>query len=110
MVTGDIWDQVLTRIETKVNRHSFYTWFKPTAFVADGGGELLVRVPNAVFRDWLGKHYAGLIDEALNELGEARVVQFVIEAAPEPPTPTVTPESWSRRPTRCPRRSRAVPA
>ena len=43
MVTGDIWDQVLTRIETKVNRHSFYTWFKPTAFVADRGGELLVR-------------------------------------------------------------------
>ena len=26
-----IWDQILTRIETKVNRHSFYTWFKPTS-------------------------------------------------------------------------------
>ena len=34
---GNIWDQVLARIETKVNRHSFYTWFKPTSFVADGG-------------------------------------------------------------------------
>ena len=56
--------------------------------MADRGGELLVRVPNAVFRDWLGKHYAGLIAEALNELGEARVVQFVTETAPEPPIPT----------------------
>ena len=34
---ASIWDQILARIETKVNRHSFYTWFKPTAFVADGG-------------------------------------------------------------------------
>ena len=91
MVTGDIWDQVLTRIENKVNRHSFYTWFKPTTFVADRGGELLVRVPNAVFRDWLGKHYAGIIAEALDELGEVRVVQFVTEIASEPQIPTVTP-------------------
>jgi chromosomal replication initiator protein len=92
MVTGDIWDQVLTRIETKVNRHSFYTWFKPTSFVADRGGELVVRVPNAVFRDWLKKHYSGVITEALTELGEARLVQFVIEVAPEPQVPSVTPD------------------
>ena len=31
---ASIWDQILSRIETKVNRHSFYTWFKPTSFVA----------------------------------------------------------------------------
>ena len=80
-MTGDLWEQVLTRIETKVNRHSFYTWFKPTVFVADRGGELLVRVPNPTFR--------GLAREALcrpdrrgpDELGEARVVQFVTEVA-----------------------------
>ena len=35
MTGSNIWDQVLARIETKVNRHSFYTWFKPTAFVAE---------------------------------------------------------------------------
>ena len=90
MVTGDLWDQVLTRIETKVNRHSFYTWFKPTSFVSDGDGELVVRVPNAFFRDWLRKHYAGLIEEALKDLNEARVVHFVIETSSEPPTPSVT--------------------
>ena len=28
---ASIWDQILSRVETKVNRHSFYTWFKPTA-------------------------------------------------------------------------------
>ena len=33
----NLWDEILARIETKVNRHSFYTWFKPTTFVAEDG-------------------------------------------------------------------------
>jgi len=33
MTGSNVWDQVLSRIETKVNRHIFYTWFKPTSFV-----------------------------------------------------------------------------
>ena len=65
---GNIWDQVLTRIETKVNRHSFYTWFKPTSLITDGGAQLEVRVPSVMFRDWLTKHYAGVLDEALSEV------------------------------------------
>ena len=31
----NLWEEILSRIETKVNRHSFYTWFRPTTFVAD---------------------------------------------------------------------------
>ncbi len=63
-----IWDQILTRIETKVNRHSFYTWFKPTAFVADSGTSITVRVPNSLFKDWLTKHYSVVLSEALAEV------------------------------------------
>ncbi len=65
---ASIWDQILTRIETKVNRHSFYTWFKPTSFVADGGSAITVRVPNALFKDWLTKHYSVVLSEALAEV------------------------------------------
>ena len=32
----NLWEQILARVETKVNRHSFYTWFKPTTFIGDG--------------------------------------------------------------------------
>ena len=63
-----IWDQILTRIETKVNRHSYTTWFKPTAFVADGGQSITVRVPNTLFKDWLTKHYSVVLSEALAEV------------------------------------------
>ena len=30
----NLWEQILARVETKVNRHSFYTWFKPTTFIS----------------------------------------------------------------------------
>src|SRR5687767_7936346 len=104
-----IWDQVLTRIETKVNRHSFYTWFKPTSFVADGGASITVRVPNSLFKDWLTKHYSVVLSEALAEVRRPGVsVLFVAEgltpippvpepiavpAEPPPPTPTLAPST-----------------
>jgi chromosomal replication initiator protein len=79
-MTGSIWDQVLSRVETKVNRHIFYTWFKPTTFVREDAGSLKVRVPNALFRDWLTKHYAGVLDEALSEVDrKGTTVTFLTE-------------------------------
>jgi chromosomal replication initiator protein len=85
-----IWDQVLTRIESKVNRHSFYTWFKPTSFVADGGAAITVRVPNPLFKDWLTKHYSVVLSEALAEVRRPGAsVVFVTDGAP---APTVIPE------------------
>ena len=89
-MTGNIWDQVLSRIETKVNRHSFYTWFKPTSFMADEGGAVQVRVPNALFRDWLTKHYASVIGEALAEVNrQGTAVAFMTDDVPVlvPPPP-----------------------
>jgi len=93
MTGSNIWDHVLARIETKVNRHSFYTWFKPTAFVADQGGTIRVRVPNALFRDWLTKHYAAVIEEALDEVQRSGApVAFVTEDASAPIAPEVPPQ------------------
>ncbi len=80
MSDGNLWDQVLARIEARVNRHSFYTWFKPTAFLSDSGDRLRVRVPSVLFRDWLAKHYAGVIKEALADLGRpGATVEFTTE-------------------------------
>ena len=65
---SSIWDQILARVETKVNRHSFYTWFRPTSLIADSGSGLTIRVPTALFTDWLTKHYSGVLTEALEEV------------------------------------------
>jgi len=76
----NLWDEILARVETKVNRHSFYTWFKPTSFVGADTLSVTVRVPNPLFKDWLMKHYAGVISEAINELKHSELaVHFVAE-------------------------------
>src|SRR5580765_3029188 len=97
MTGSSIWDQVLSRIETKVNRHIFYTWFKPTSFVRDEGGSLKVRVPNALFRDWLTKHYAGVLDEALSEVDRKGTADTFltdpVEAAEPYSAPAERPDS-----------------
>ena len=76
----NVWNQVLSRIETKVNRHSFYTWFRPTVFVEDSGERVTIRVPNELFRDWLTKHYAEVINEAATEVQRDGIqIAFVID-------------------------------
>jgi chromosomal replication initiator protein len=91
-MNGNIWDQVLTRVETKVNRHSFYTWFKPTSFVGDDGSLISVRVPNALFRDWLTKHYTSVLNEALAEIDRrGTAVSFQTDDAVQPAVPTPPP-------------------
>ncbi len=76
----DLWQSILARIESKVNRHSFNTWFRPTRLLFETGNTLAVQVPNAHFRDWLTKHYTGVIHESLDEL-DRRDVQVIFEAA-----------------------------
>ena len=90
-MTTNAWDDILTRAETKVNRHSFYTWFKPTTFVREADNELTVRVPNGLFRDWLTKHYATVISEAVTEIQRDGIqITFVTagEASAAEPLPT----------------------
>ncbi len=97
----NIWEQTLARIETKVNRHSFYTWFKPTTCILDGGDHLTIRVPNGLFRDWLLKHYGGIMADALAEIGRpGTLLTFVTEEPSSPfqesvsaPLPAIQPTS-----------------
>ena len=80
----NLWEQILARVETKVNRHSFYTWFKPTTFIASDTRQISVRVPNPLFKDWLTKHYSGLIAEAMVEVQTASLdVNFIADAQGE---------------------------
>jgi chromosomal replication initiator protein len=89
MTGTNIWESVLARIEAKVNRHSFYTWFRPTSFVAELEGGIRVRVPNTLFRDWLTKHYSTVLEEALVEVERpGSRIEFVTEDAPAPPLDT----------------------
>ncbi len=88
----NLWDEILAKVESKVNRHSFATWFRPTSYLSLDGSRLLVGVPNAQFREWLTKNYQGVLTEALQELGRANVHVIFEEAAESaPPAEGTTP-------------------
>ena len=77
----NVWTQVLTRIETKVNRASFYTWFRDTVLVVDAGDVIDVAKPgdkSDLFAAWLGKHYQHVVREAMEEVRPGTRVQFVV--------------------------------
>src|SRR6185295_6360589 len=93
-----IWDQILSRIETKINRHSFYTWFKPTSLVLDTGGSISVRVPNQLFKDWLGKHYSMVLSEALTEVHRPEASLVFLPDGGQPAAGTVAAPPDTERP------------
>src|SRR5215210_5433132 len=85
MSASTIWDQVLGRIEAKVGRHSFHTWFKPTSLLLDDGVKVAVQVPNPLFMEWLPKHYSVVLAEALKDVGRPDTeLIFVPQEAPRP--------------------------
>jgi chromosomal replication initiator protein len=97
-MAGTIWDEVLGRIENKVNRYSYFTWFRQTSFVADDGSTITVRVADPLVVDWLSKHYAGVINEALAEVGRAgATLTFLQDASPER-TPQDLPAAVGQEP------------
>jgi chromosomal replication initiator protein len=76
----NLWEEILARVETKVNRHTFYTWFRPTSFVSSDRTSLTVRVPNVSFKEWLPKHYSALMAEALNEVKRPNlVIHYIVD-------------------------------
>ncbi len=87
----NLWDEILAKVESKVNRHSFATWFRPTSYLSLDGSRLLVGVPNAQFREWLTKNYQGVLAEALQELGRANVHVIFEEAAEPSPSEGTAP-------------------
>ena len=91
-MAGTVWDDVLGRIETKVNNYSFHTWFRHTSLVRDLGTSLVIRVVDPMAVEWMNKHYTGVIAEALAEVGRPGVsFSFVPEGGEVPNRPPVEP-------------------
>ncbi|HEX4825965.1 MAG TPA: chromosomal replication initiator protein DnaA [Candidatus Polarisedimenticolaceae bacterium] len=78
----NLWDRVLGKIQTRVNAHSFSTWFRPTRFVSEDAARLFVRVPNSWFAEWIRTNYLPLIQDALKEFERPGLsVEFVSDRA-----------------------------
>jgi chromosomal replication initiator protein len=90
-----LWDEVLARVESKVNRHSFATWFRPTSYLSSDAQTLRVAVPNAQFREWLSKNYLGVLQEALADVGQPHL-RVVFEETTSEEAPSSSPQPAER--------------
>ncbi len=85
----DLWKSVLSRLETRLDPHTFNTWLRPTAFAWKDETVVHVSVPNDVYRDWLRDNYSDLIGETLSELTGAPLgIEFTTATgSPQAPVP-----------------------
>ncbi|PRO64340.1 chromosomal replication initiator protein DnaA [Alkalicoccus urumqiensis] len=88
----DLWQQALEKIEEKVSKPSFDTWFKDTEADAidQSSNTITIVAPNEFARDWLENRYFTIITETLQELTGAELeAKFVLpkEEQPEPDLP-----------------------
>ncbi|HEX7485912.1 MAG TPA: chromosomal replication initiator protein DnaA [Vicinamibacterales bacterium] len=88
----NIWEQVLGRVETKVNQHTFYSWFRATSLERDEGQAIVVRVANPLVKNWLERNYAAVLDEAIAEVGRPGCSLLFIAEPVESPQPQEAPQ------------------
>jgi putative DNA primase/helicase len=76
---GNIWVQVLNRIQVSLRRHEFMEWLQPTSLASDDGHALEIRVSDENVGKYIRKHYLTAIAEALTAYGRQGVeVNFVV--------------------------------
>ena len=76
----DVWAEVLSNVERRVNRQCFDTWFRPIVF--DGCDESAVHltVPNENFKRLLLDNYSAVLRESISEAGRGKLqVKVAIE-------------------------------
>src|SRR5262245_19574046 len=64
----NLWEEVLRKVEPKLNSQVFDTWLKPTQQLALSEGTLEVEVPSTFFAEWINNHYLAMIRDSLSEI------------------------------------------
>lgn len=80
--TNDMWQQVLSAIQTKLSKPSFDTWLKSTKATVFSDSLLVICAPNNFAKEWLESRYAKMISATVMEtLGKQVQVEFTVEDA-----------------------------
>jgi len=77
----EIWQEALDYIRERVSAVEFHTWFERMRPLGVREGVLELGVPTSFAREWVQKHYADLIKEALVRLGAA-APRFALRVVP----------------------------
>ena len=64
----DLWLEILRRIEPKIPRSQFITWFKDTTILGRDNATVVVGLPLPMFLNWHLEHYRMMTLDALREV------------------------------------------
>jgi chromosomal replication initiator protein len=79
IMQNNVWNDVLRKLEKRINRPSFNTWLRPTCLVSAEEQKICIGVPDEVFVYWLGEYYVHVIADILVELlGVQPEISFVV--------------------------------
>lgn len=96
---NELWQQILSVIQTKVSKPSFDTWLKSTKATVFNENTLLICAPNTFAKEWLEAKYAKLILAAVAETLDRHVdIQFTIDDVPPPAAVQAPPALQPARP------------
>lgn len=73
----DVWTEILHRIELKLDRHTFYKWFRGTELAEDHGHYLTVAAKTDLDVGWIQRHYADVVRAAAGDVRPGLRVDFV---------------------------------
>jgi chromosomal replication initiator protein len=99
----DIWNQTISLLDTKVDRHTLETWILPAKPIAMADRRFTIGVPSKFFATWLESHHAAVLKETLREIAGSELdLHFVVMPAEMPPfeavaEPAVVPAREPRR-------------
>ncbi|WP_019639386.1 chromosomal replication initiator protein DnaA [Paenibacillus fonticola] len=78
--TSEIWQHILSIINTKLSKPSFDTWFKATKVVSLTEQSIVISAPTTFAVEWLESRYTKLVATTVYEYLDKQVdVSFVIE-------------------------------
>ncbi len=93
-----IWQHILEYIRRNITEVEYTTWFERIRPLGLEGGVLVLAVPTSFAMEWIRRHYAGLVQEALALLG-AQAPRFELRVVP---TPAVQEDIFQANPTTTP--------
>lgn len=79
-----LWNRCLAAIETRIQRQSYNTWFRPTQLTHLAPDQAVLQVPSHFFSDWLEEHYLELIKTTLFEQ-TGQTCELVFSVSPDRP-------------------------
>lgn len=85
-----LWEEVLVQLQQQLSPPTFETWIKPAQAQTLSDSALVISTPNPFARNWVQKHYLGLITQVVHTVvGQPIDVQVTVMAEEAMPSPAV---------------------